>query len=440
MICFSELSKSELMYEYELLISRFVPIESKNGFFNFSKPVDHSYHQYGWKFHISATILNANRTLSEVAPFLTKNELLFKVPKKIENLIRLNTGSDSDYRQIGKFITVYPNTNNSKKLKHIASQLHLLTCANLDAPQVPFEERFCQDSRIYYRYGSYFLKSINEESSWEAVIDDYYDDTLPVGVNNPFSKLEVKPSSHLLKKYPVIEVISQRGKGGTYLALDVTSESPTTCIVKEGRKNGEVNWHGQDGIFYRICEYNYLKKLALIGVKVPHIIDFIESDQAVFLILQNHGTPLDQVFRNRKIGRTEKSNILKMIAQELSKMHAHNCYWLDCKLSNILLNNNGDITLIDFEMDPEADPLAQEQYIFSTYQHLAISPKNIDIYTFLATCFEVIHEMTLPKVGLQQTHLDNIERGDNEELFIAWLSIVQGSSPILSIEEIIEML
>ena len=43
-----------------------------------------------------------------------------------------------------------------------------------------------------------------------------------------------------------VRLHGQRGKGGVYQALDLNVNPPRLCLIKEGRKHGELTWDGRD--------------------------------------------------------------------------------------------------------------------------------------------------------------------------------------------------
>ena len=105
----------------------------------------------GWKLHLSATILSAAEVFARAEPILRKNDVLFKVPSRLELLRSLNSGL-ADFSQIGKFLTVYPrSTDEAVKL---ARELHRAT-RGLSGPRIPFDAQYRKGSLVYYRYGAF---------------------------------------------------------------------------------------------------------------------------------------------------------------------------------------------------------------------------------------------------------------------------------------------
>src|ERR1041384_4851520 len=151
--------------------------------------------QQGWKLHLSATILNACEVLSAVGPYLLSRNILFKGPASLAELSKLNSGIHYGYSQVGKCLTVYPNDHN--EAVELASQLDRLT-AGVEAPVIPFDQKFGNDGCVYYRYGAFKpLEKIDANGKATLCIEDldgnlipddrYSHDAVPSWIVDPFA-------------------------------------------------------------------------------------------------------------------------------------------------------------------------------------------------------------------------------------------------------------
>lgn len=59
---------------------RYLPVMEKDSIWRYSRLPSTNDPAQGWKLHISATILTANRVFARVAPFLQSYRALFKAP------------------------------------------------------------------------------------------------------------------------------------------------------------------------------------------------------------------------------------------------------------------------------------------------------------------------------------------------------------------------
>ena len=92
----------------------------------------------GWKLHLSATILSASEVFARAEPIVRRNDVLFKVPCRLELLRSLNSGL-ADFSQIGKFLTIYPRSTG--EALELARELHRAT-RGLPGPRIPFDARY----------------------------------------------------------------------------------------------------------------------------------------------------------------------------------------------------------------------------------------------------------------------------------------------------------
>ena len=345
-------------------LARFLPMVSENPFWRFSRTRSELDASFGWKIHISATILNACSIVRAVGPALVQNNILFKAPSTLSRLRALNSGVVFGYSQIGKLITVFPKSEREfLDLLHILEPLlrHWWNC-----PAVPFDIRFGRTC-IYYRYGSF----TNAEDTIPAIGDRGWTirDTrdarmLEYAVKNDPARAYHPPSRRTSPPFParylVCEALSQRGKGGVYSAIDVSSSPPRQCVIKEGRLNGETTWSGRDG---RRLIQNEERVLKLLRDKlpVPRILDSFESGGNYYLVLEQiEGTRLDRL-ELRRLTIYSRLELGKRLSAIVETIHGCGWIWRDCKPQNLLVATNGTLRPIDFEgacpvdsPDPEA--------------------------------------------------------------------------------------
>lgn len=345
-------------------LGRFLPIVSENPFWRFSRTRSELDASFGWKIHISATILNACSVVHAVGPALVQRNVLFKAPSTLSRLRALNSGVVFGYCQIGKFITVFPKSDQEfLDLLHILGPLLMRWC---NCPNVPFDIRLGRTC-IYYRYGSFTngKNTIPAIGDRPATIRDTRDGRmLEYSVKHDPARAYHPPSRRTSPRFParylVCEALSQRGKGGVYSAIDVGSSPPRQCVIKEGRLNGETTWSGRDG---RRLIQNEERVLNLLRDKlpVPRILDSFESAGNYYLVLEQiEGARLDrlELAHLTIYCRLEFGKRLSAIVETI-----HGCGWIwrDCKPQNLLVATDGQLRPIDFEgacpvdsPDPEA--------------------------------------------------------------------------------------
>ena len=350
-----------LTNRWDDLCTRYLPIADEESLWRYSRLPSVSDPEQGWKLHLAATVLTASDMLERLGPFLHAKGIMFKAPRHLHELSRLNSGIYYGYTQVGKTFTVYPL--NDHECVSLAKELHQLT-AGLPAPAVPFDERYCPDSAVFYRYGSFKRRSIqNPDGTQTLMISDPNGNLIPdsresVGpdwVTNPFAEDQLStstPGNPIAKSLRVIRALSQRGKGGVYLTADFGGPSPRISILKEGRKHGEVSFDGCDGYWRAKHEKRVLTALRRRGIAVPQVYSSFELDGNFYLLTEHvPGKNLEKLLKTRQ-RRLPIARVLRLafqVARILSALHSAGWVWRDCKPANLIVGESDTLRPIDFE-------------------------------------------------------------------------------------------
>jgi hypothetical protein len=328
----------------------------------FHKPCDPA---QGWKLHVSATLLSATSMLERVGPFLKSRGVLFKAPGSLAEISKINCGMYYGYTQVGKCLTVYPQS--IEEGLDLAGHLHELT-AGLAGPMIPFDRRFKPDSCVYYRYGPFRRRRIVSDDGSKrlaligpegALVSDCRESAgveLSGGADPFQSELPARPSpainTPLKTTFRVFKAVVQRGKGGVYQAIDLSRSKPRFCILKEGRRHGEIGWDGRDG-FWRVSnEQHVLASLGRLNVGAPRVYGSFEIGDNFYLATEYiKGPDLERVLsvRQRRLSISQALNYAIQLAQILSRLHASGWVWRDCKPSNLIVSPARRLRPIDFE-------------------------------------------------------------------------------------------
>jgi tRNA A-37 threonylcarbamoyl transferase component Bud32 len=332
----------------------------RESYWRFSRVLRSDDPSQGWKIHISATPLSASEIFSRVFPLLSQRDVLFKVPAGLELLVQLNTGIPT-FSQIGKFITVYPRS--TAEAIDLVGRLHKATLG-LFGPEIPFDVSYRKHSLIFYRYGL-FQRSSKDGEHHGAIIDragrSHPDKraagcAVPPWVDDPFQRsrrqfYHAHIGAALGPDYIPFKLISRRGKGGVYEAVDLSVSPARLVIIKEGRKHGETNWDAQDGYARIKYEGHVLRYLRSAGLPVPQVFREFCWNRNRYLVLEKiHGRPLLPERRKNPVNSSwqRAQQILAQLGALLSVLHGAGWVWRDCKPSHVLIRNR-EMHLIDFE-------------------------------------------------------------------------------------------
>ena len=301
-----------------------------------------------------------------VEPFLTSRGIRFKAPASLADLVELNAGLRYGYNQVGKFITVYPDS--AEVAVEIAGKLDALTRRFIPLT-VPFDNQYREASNVFYRYGRFVELETRigapaiKNASGEFVYDDNRN-AVPEWVTNPFPEYEYKttteePQSPFATTYLVLEAITQRGKGGTYRAIDIKASSPRLCVVKQGRRHGDMDWSGQDGYALVKNECENMVKLRAVYNDVPAVLDSFECGGDFYFVMEYvDGTSLHELMmvRRRRFAISQIIDYAIEAAKTIENINRAGWVWNDCKPSNLIVTETGELRPIDFE---NAHPVAE---------------------------------------------------------------------------------
>lgn len=402
---------AELKSEWKDLCTEFLPHCPRDSPWRYSQGLPASYPDRGWKIHLSATILTACDTLRAVGPFLKKLDIPYKAPKSLDQLRKINSGIWYGYTQVGKFITVY--ASDPETFKDLCESLLELTLATGTGPEVPFDNKFHPQGNVYYRYGSFRERTPAQKNDLltndDSAIRDVERASSLEPLRDPFEQRDlnsrVKPFSD---RYQVFRALSQRGKGGVYEAIDIYSNPPRVCVIKEGRRHGETGWDGRDGFIRNKNEATVLSALSETIRSAPHILDTFDHNDRTYLVLEKiEGVNVQRILDH--LGGRLEVDLAMHICLELTRLvtdiHGAGFVWRDLKPENLILERDGRLRAIDFEgacSINEFDPFIWSTPNFSppevsTGSYLVAQSSNLSEDLFaLGCCLYLLLERKMP--------------------------------------------
>ena len=348
---------------WQTLCDRHLPLAPEDSVWRYYHVEDPAAPTQGWKLHVSATVLNACEVLERVAPFLAARSVPYKAPRSLAELMKINSGLYYGYSQVGKIITVYPPT--PEAAVGLARELRGLT-GRMPAPAVPFDQRF--GGNVYYRFGAFAYTEMEHEDGRRSpairdpdgrLVPDARDsaDAKPDWVTDPFAARRRRAPARRApgpdaSSFRVFRALVQRGKGGVYQAVDLRGDAPRLCLLKEGRKNGELGWDGRDGARRVRHEERVISSLLAAGVDAPRIYSSFRLGGNYYLVTEFiEGESLHSLLarRERRMPVRLALRYGLRLSEIFRRLHAAGWVWRDCKPANILVTPDGRLRPIDFE-------------------------------------------------------------------------------------------
>jgi len=293
-------------------------------------------HEQGFKIHLSATILNISKVFKVFWEYIHTRDVEWKVLSSFRMLERQNIGFNG-YSQIGKFITIYPYNDNA--FEELLNDLELIFKQYISI-KIPSDFQYMLSNVVYYRYGDIL--------GGDNAFVDKRDRSIPATIKVPIDDYYIKRYSCLPEHLFIIEIIKQSGKNTVMKALDLRLGK--VVYLKEAAYLCNVDIYGADSVNRLKCEKRALKKLEKLECNPRLIDDFYVSDHYFLELLEIKGVPLLNFLQgNIDLSFTEKLEIYIKIINRIKEMMEIGIIYTDISFSNILINDDNEIIIIDFE-------------------------------------------------------------------------------------------
>jgi hypothetical protein len=339
-------------------------------------PVGATVPPQGWKVHASACLGNAERILETVWAYCVPRGIPFKF-LAARNVVHLQNAKYAPRGSSGKFVTIYPTD-----IDTLGMILHDLG-ERLEGEPGPYilSDLRWNEGPLYVRYGGFALRHCLSargdrvpaiEDPTGALVPDRRDAVFytPPWVTLPdllVPQLAARNATNVKElPYRVEQVLHFSNGGGLYEATD--QRTGTRVVLKEALPHAGLAADGADAVQRLQCERETLELLAGVeGVPVVH--DHFSLGEHHFLALEFiEGTPLNKVFAKRypmndpAAGPAEFAAYtewaLRMCAQVegiIKAIHGRGIIHGDLHLFNVIVRDDGRITLLDFEVATRID-------------------------------------------------------------------------------------
>ena len=175
-------------------------------------------------------------------------------------------------------------------------------------------------------------------------------------------------------KYRIESILGQGGFGITYLATQVSLGRKVAIkefFMKEHCNRDttssfvSVGSQGSEDIVRRFREKFIKEALLIAGVEHKHIvriIDTFEENGTAYYVMNYHanGSLKEYVEKNGALPEAKALNYTRQLCDALRHIHANNILHLDVKPGNIMIDNDGNLVLIDFGISKHYDEVGHQ--------------------------------------------------------------------------------
>lgn len=357
--------------------------------------------QQGWKIHLSVALRQEQGMLDLASHYCFARLLSFKVTRSRRAWL-LKNAKYADRAASGKFITIYPEDEG--EFVQTVFDLAALLKDFAPGPYILSDRRW-QASPVYYRYGA-FKEIVKEiagqkccclqapDGSWQE--DQrcpyyYQPDFVQEPVELVRDNYQVKGAEiSKLTAYQIKEALHFSNGGGVYLA----QKNGKNYVIKEGRPAAGLDGHGQDAFSRIQKEAGWLKKLA----NVPEVVEGKEDFQAwihAYLVEDyvSGQTLGDYVAENypfypeKRAAYVAKSlQIAEKLRQAVAHVHAQGVAIGDLQADNVMITEDGEVKLIDFEAAAELAQPYDPGIMTAGFSDLALETyEQADLYALYQT-------------------------------------------------------
>ncbi|MEU5196268.1 class III lanthionine synthetase LanKC [Streptomyces scabiei] len=330
--------------------------------------------EQGWKIHVSARPENAAVVLEAVSAYCFEHRLAFKFLSRRATLQAYNL-KFAPRTVSGKFIAVYPDQDD---LVTTLDALHGLLAGH-EGPYVLTDRRWRDDSPVYLRYGAFTSRYTYTPDGRRVLAMSGPDGHLvhdprsvpfrpPSWISPPVEIQHALRTSEASEPFPfaVERALQFSNGGGVYVAIQ--NDTGRKVVLKEARQHAGIDRTGLDAVDRARYEASVLEKLSEVAA-VPELVDsfrywehhYLALERAEGMNLQNwvatrhpfigHAPSSDAV----RTYREQAERVLERVTAALGDVHAHGLAHRDLHPGNILVSDDLEVRLLDFEMAVELE-------------------------------------------------------------------------------------
>ncbi|SFR24160.1 Lanthionine synthetase C-like protein [Lentzea waywayandensis] len=329
----------------------------------------------GWKIHVSAGLDNAGRVLKATYDYCVERRISFKYLQTMSIVLARNS-KYAPREGSGKLVTIYPL--DSAHLEAILTGLaHVLEGEH--GAYILSDLRFGKGP-LYVRYGGFAEQWLEVDGQQVLAIEGADGTLIPDRRKPVFSLPEwielpafLKP--HLAERnagdparfqYQIKSSLHFSNGGGVYLAT--RKSDGKEVVLKEARPHAGLDREGEDAVARLDREYEILTKLQ--GIKgVPEVYDRFTEWEHLFVAMEfmpgrslgqwlGRHYPLTHKDVSDETITEYKARALAMVDRVeslMAEVHERGVVFGDLHTLNILVDDEDEISLIDFELSSTID-------------------------------------------------------------------------------------
>lgn len=325
----------------------------------------------GWKIHAAARLDDAEEVLNRIWDYCVARGISFKFLRSPAALmVRVSKYAPRD--SSGKLATIYPA--NDAECEQILNELGN-ELAEYQSPYILSDLRW-GNGPLYVRYGGFAMRHcVDDDGQIVPAIENgegslVPDRREPVFSVPPWVTLPGFLEPHLATRnsvtladlpYAIERVLHFSNGGGIYVGRD--TRSGTQVVLKEARPHSGLDALGHDAVQRLEIEHDTLQQLA--GVPgIPTVYDIFWVGEHRFCVMEYvEGEPLSKAIVHRyplidpSAGSERYAeftdwalDVHKQVSRTLDAIHERGFVYGDLHLFNIMVRDDGQIALLDFEV------------------------------------------------------------------------------------------
>lgn len=417
----------------------------------------------GWKVHVSSSLPNAQAILTVVSIACAELDVPFKHLSGQQMFLMAHDKHGARV-QSGKFCTLYPPTVDCAQriMRRLETEL-----AGIRGPFVLTDRRFGDSECVSYRYGA-FRGGTRVQADGTQVytilgmdgqeIEDQRNPvfTLPPGISDPFHvpKPPTARGPVTLHGYTFDAVLRHSNAGGAYRFTDPGGD---LVFVKEAKSYNGYTGDGEDAQARLSAEYLTLRAIhARAPGLCPRPVELFHHWEHSYLVSELvPGVSLYRwmVTQNPaiRIGPTAEEftayhrralALLDQLQAQLNRLHELGYVFIDLSPTNVLVDDDDRIRLVDFEAVQRIDDT--KRFMGTPgYRHpdpvaaIERDPRELDRYGLSALALLTVfpaHDMAERHPGvLDHLHADLAEAGPIAPRLWEWATrnYERASDPVL---------